>query len=676
MKKSKFLALLLASSMVVSLVGCGSSETATETSDATASETTAASTDTAAATDATAETVSAVAEGDPITDYYTYEVASNEMETFNILYSQAAVDLNVLNNGIDGLLSNDNYGKLIGALAESWESSDDATTWTFHLRQNATWVDYQGNYKADVTAQDFVTGLEWVLNAAKNEAANTSMPCELIAGAQEYYDYTNAMVEAGNTDEALALTADSTFTDMVGISTPDDYTVVYTCLAAKPYFDTVTTYNCLYPVSQAMIDEIGVDGYKSATYDTIWYNGAYTITEYIQGNEKVLTKNPSYYDETAGRFETVTIKMVDSADVAFQLYQSGELDQVALTESNLKTIYEDENNEYHDQLVENQATKYSYEIHFNYQKNNEDGTPDDNWNTAVANLAFRQAWYYGLDLTTYFGRTNSINPLKCENNAYTMKGLCYLSDGTEYTDLVATKLNLPESNGTTPRRLDSSKFEELKAQAMEELSAKGVTFPVSCDYYVAASSQTALDTANVLKQAFTDCFGDDFIVLNIKTYVSSLSQEVRNPRLHSIVINGWGADYGDPQNYLGQETYGEENAYYANNYSNINDATDEDLIATYQTFTDMVNAADEITDDLDARYDAYAEAEAYMIDNALVVPAMYSVTWGLTHANNFSKPNGMYGIATNYRYINWETRVDAYTTEEYKILEEEYNAGK
>mgnify|MGYP000113875762 CR=1 FL=1 len=44
--------------------------------------------------------------------------------------------------------------------------------------------------------------------------------------------------------------------------------------------------------------------------------------------------------------------MVDSLDTAFQLYQTGELDAVELTESNVKIIYEDENNEYHDQMVE------------------------------------------------------------------------------------------------------------------------------------------------------------------------------------------------------------------------------------------------------------------------------------------------------------------------------------
>ena len=671
MKKSKVMALLLASAMVVtSLAGCGNSDsTSTSTSDSTSTESSASSSDTAAS-----EPV--VKKAEPIKDYYTYETANREMEAFNILYSQMANDLNVLTNCIDGLLSNDEYGKLIPAVAESWGTDDNGVTWKFNIRQGISWVDYQGNVKADLTANDFVTGLEWVLNAAKNQAANTSMPMELIAGAAEYYEYTQGLVDEGKTAEAEALTSSDKFAEMVGCEATDDYTLVYTCLAPKPYFDTVTTYNCLYPASQALIDELGVEGFRAVTYDKNWYNGAYTLTSYIQGNEKVLTQNPNYYNKDVKLFDTVTIKMVDGLDVAFQLYKNGELDQCALSESNLKTIYEDPTNEFYNQLIEGRATKYSYQIHFNFGKNKEDGTPDVNWNTAVANKAFRQAWYYGLDLTTYFARTNSINPLKCENNAYTMKGLCYLSNGKEYTELVEEKLGLPASDGAKPRRLDTAKFAELKTQAMDELTAKGVTFPVECDYYIMASSQTALDTANVLKQAFSDCFGDDFIVLNIKTYVSSLSKEVRNPKLHSIVINGWGADYGDPQNYLGQETYDEPNAYYANYYSNVNDSEDADLIASYKEFTELVNKADAITDNLDNRYEAYADAEAFMIENAFTIPAMYEVAWELTHANDFSKPNGMYGIATNYRYINWETSVDAYTTEEYKALEAAYEAGK
>ncbi|MDY4817116.1 MAG: ABC transporter substrate-binding protein [Lachnospiraceae bacterium] len=608
---------------------------------------------------------------DEITDLYTYETQAREIETWNILYSQNAQDLNVLTNLYDGLVEADVYGKLAPAVAESWETTDNGVTWTFHLREGVKWVDVNGNEKGEVTAQDFLTGLEWVLNFHKNDAANTSMPMEMIVGAEDYYNLTNEM----DADTALALTAESPeFADTVGIKAIDDYTLEYTCLAEKPYFDTVATYNCLYPISQAMIDEIGVDGFKAATPENIWYNGCYTCTEYIQQNTKTLTKNPLYWDTESKRFDTVTIKMVESLDVAYQLYTTGELDHVDLSESNLTTIYNSDGNEYNDELVEKRPDKYSYQIHFNYDKHDDEQNPDTNWNTAIANEAFRKCWYYGLDLGNWFKRTNAINPYKCYNNAYTMQGLIYTSDGTEYTAMVQDKLGLPAYDGETMTRLNSEKFEEYKAQAIEELTAAGVTFPVHARYFIAGNSQTALDSANVLKQAFTDSFGDDFIVLDIDTYVSSLSQEVRNPRRQSFVINGWGADYGDPQNYLGQETNDSDNAYYMVAYGHAVDNEDPDLKAVYDEYTALVNAANAITDDLDARYEAYADAEAYMLDHALTIPAYMNITWELTHINDYSKINAMFGIQ-NYKYKNWETSTDAYTAEDYAAFEEAWKAG-
>ena len=595
-----------------------------------------------------------------ITDFVTYETTARELETLNILYSQNATDLDVLTNCIEGLVSADPDGKLVPAVAESWETTDGGLTWTFKLRNDVVWVDVDGNEMAKCTAEDFITGLEWILNFHKNDAANTSMPIELIKGASEYYEYTKALsVEEG---QALDTTK---FKEMVGLSAPDEYTLVFTCTTAKPYFDTVATYNCLYPASQALIDKLGVDGFKACDNTNMWYNGCYTMTTYVQNNQKVLTKNEKYWDKDAKLFNTVTIKMVESLDVAYQLYQTGEIHNIDLTESNLTTINASESNEFHDQLVEKKPTKYSFQMHYNYNKLLEDGSPDTNWNTAIANTAFRQAWYYGLELTSWFARTNAINPLKCENNAYTMEGLIYLSDGTEYTQLVKDNLGIGEYNGETMLKYNADKAAQYKAQAMEELTAKGVTFPVEADYYIAASNQTALDTATVLQQAFSDSLGDDFVKLNIKTFVNSFATEIRPAKLFSFAINGWGADYGDPQNYLGQETYGEDNAYYAVAYSNINDVSDETLVGIYQEYTRLVNEANAINDNLDARYKAYAEAETYMIENALVIPCYFEVLWELTHVNDYSKINAMFGIQ-NRKFKNWETSVDAYTTAQYE----------
>lgn len=604
-----------------------------------------------------------------IKDLVTFETSNREMENYCILNSQQAADLNVLCNCIEGLLETNNYGKLVQGLAETWEPSDGGLTWTFHLRKGVKWVDINGKEMADCTSEDFVTALEFILNYHKNEAANTSMPFALIKGSEDYYEYTKSLSK----EEALALDY-TKFLEMVGIATPDEYTVVYTCPAPKPYFDTVATYNCLYPASKKLIDQLGVEGFLAADNTKIWYNGPYILKECVLGNEKRLEKNPTYWDKNCTLFDSVTIKIVESLDNAIQLYQTGELHNVDLTQANLETINNNKNNEFHDQLVEKLPTKYSFQYHFNYHRLNEDGSEDTNWNTAVANLNFRLAWYYGIDFTKSFERGNSINPFKCENNTYTYPGLVYMSDGTEYTQYVKDKLGIPAYNGKAPVRYNKEKGQEYKQKAMEELKAKGVTFPIEVNYYFIAGSQTALDSANVLKQIFSECLGDDFVTLKLNTYVKSRNKEVIAPKLQSFDTSGWGADYGDPMNFLGQETYGDPNAYYANSYSNINEATDPELIATYKKFTELVKAADAINDDLDARYKAFADAEVYFLQNVLCLPHSYEISWQLTHINDYSRPNAAYGCQ-NYLYKNWETSVDAYTTEDYEKFAEEYQKG-
>ena len=605
--------------------------------------------------------------GEEIKDLVMPIAASRELETFNILYSQRAEDFENLTNLVDGLLEADPMGKLVPCIAEEWGTEDGGLNWTFKLREGVKWVDMNGQEKADCTAKDFATGLEWVLNFHKNDSNNTAMPIEMIKGAKEYYEYTKSLSK----EEAYALKADegSKFFEMVGMELPDDHTIIYHCITNKPYFDSLGAYNALYPMSQAMVEELGgPEKVKSMNNENMWYNGCYTMTEYIQGNEKIFTKNPLYWDKEAKLFDSVTYKMVESGEIGYQLYENGEVDTCGLTESQLTTIATDPNHKFYDYLVPATPNKFSYQFHFNFNKKNKDGTPDTNWNTAIANTAFRQSMYYGLDLTNYWKRTNVIDPMSCENNFYTMKGLCYTSDGTDYVELVREELGLPKENGETPVRLDKAKAEELKKQAIEELTALGVTFPVELDYYITGSNQAALDSANVLAQCFSDSLGDDYIKFTINTYIKSNTQEVVVPHLHSIQLNGWGADYGDPMNYLGQERYGEDNAYYSSAYSYINEITEEtpenkELLAAYKEFTDLVAKADAITDNMDERYKAFAKAEACLIKNALVIPYNYSVGFVLTKIDKDTKINAMFG-SCNDKMKNWGTKQSGYTSEE------------
>ena len=617
----------------------------------------------------------------PLKEFISFESGNRELESWNMLYTQKAEDANVVTNLWDGLLSFDRYGKVVPAIASSWEHNEDATVWTFHLRDDVDWVDCNGEVKAHLTSKDFLVGFEWVMNAIKNEANNTSMPNDTIVGAYEYYELTK---EAGDA------AADMTYEDMlaagVGIEAPDDYTLVFTCPSACPYFDTVAAYNSFYPVAPALIEELGVEGFRSCDNTTMWYNGPYVVEEYIQGNTKSYIPNPNYYDAAnVSRFERFTVTMISDGSISLQLYQNRELDEVDLGESNITTIQSDPSNEYNQQLCEKRAKKFSYCFIFNYDKKNTDGTPDENWNKAIANKAFRQCFSKGMVLNKFFARYNPINPLKCENDFFTMKGLCYTSDGTDYTNLVAKEMGLDGEayDGKTMKRLraNNGDITELKKQAMEELSAIGVTFPVHCSYYILAGSTSALDSATVLKQCFTDSFGDDFIVLDINTFVSSTMKEVVAPKLQSFVHMGWGADFGDPINFLTQIIVHDDNAYYSCNMTNIAGIVNNspasyqtELVAAYEKFTDLVNEGRAIVDDTDARYAAFAKAEAYFLDENLIFPTVYDITWCLTHVNEYSKINAMYGPC-NYKAVNWETSEEAYTTEQYDAFAAAFDAA-
>ena len=121
MKKtiSRLLALALASALVLS--GCSGSTGGSDANGETSSE----ANDSSETTEASA---------DEITDLVIPKVATRELETFNILYSQLAADFENLCNLTDPLLEVDNHGALSPALAEEWGTEDGGLTWTFKLR--------------------------------------------------------------------------------------------------------------------------------------------------------------------------------------------------------------------------------------------------------------------------------------------------------------------------------------------------------------------------------------------------------------------------------------------------------------------------------------------------------------------------------------------------------------
>ena len=105
----------------------------------------------------------------------------------------------------------------------------------------------------------------------------------------------------------------------------------------------------------------------------------------------------------------------------------------------------------------------------------------------------------------------------------------------------------------------------------------------------------------------------------------------------------------------------------------LDDMTDPTLIQQFTEFTDKVYAAEAICDDLDDRNEAFSEAEAYLLNHALMIPWNLRSYWSLTKVNEYSKSYSGCGIG--YIYKNWETSTEPYTTEQYQALRDAYYGG-
>ena len=287
--KKRVLALLLAVTMVAGLTACGGnsnenaagSNTATESNDSNANT---ANTDTTeAATASTGEKILSVQIGpDP--------------ETIDPALNSAVDGGNMLLHSFECLLTVDQDGKLAPGQAESWETSEDGLTWTFHLRDGLKWSD-----GSDLTANDFVYSWKRV--------------CDPMVAAP-YAETVLSMVEgyedaiAGNLD-ALQVVAE------------DDTTFVVTLNAPCSYFGSLAAFATLSPVQQATIEANG-DAWATAA-ETYISNGPFYISEWVPGSYILMSKNPNYWNVDAIKLDGIKFNLIEDSNASYSAYQTGEV---------------------------------------------------------------------------------------------------------------------------------------------------------------------------------------------------------------------------------------------------------------------------------------------------------------------------------------------------------------
>ena len=287
--KKRALALVLTAAMVLGLTACGGSTTETTTSDAaTTEDTTTEATDdqTADEADATAST------GEKILSVQ----VGPDPETIDPALNSAVDGGNMLLHSFECLLAVDQNGQLAPGQAESWETSEDGLTWTFHLRDGLKWSD-----GSDLTANDFVYSWKRV--------------CDPMVAAP-YAETVLSMVEGY--DKAIEGDLDA-----LQVAATDNNTLVVTLSAPCSYFGSLAAFATLSPVQQATVEANG-DAWatKAETYIS---NGPFYVSDWVPGSYIMMTKNPYYWNADAIKLDGIKWNLIEDSNAAYSAYQTGEV---------------------------------------------------------------------------------------------------------------------------------------------------------------------------------------------------------------------------------------------------------------------------------------------------------------------------------------------------------------
>lgn len=653
MKKKKLMALFLCLSMALStaLTGCGGSDSNQNTGSQTNGE---AQSDTGSQTDGGDQANAAENTGSAV---YT-RLYSSESSTLNYLVTSTIEEQRVGANCIDTLVEYDSDGQLKEGLATEWNYDEGQMTWTFTLRE-AKWVDNTGAEVADVTAQDFVDALKYELTP-EYESANAQNLFGIIAGAQEYY---NGQVYNGGADEDGVTWPAIDFSE-VGVKAVDEHTLTYTLAKEVPYFISSLAYVVYMPAYGPLLEELGKE-YGTAA-DKMYYNGAFYLAEFSPQERQVYKKNPSNYD-AANVFidEIQRIYNAEADTLGPEMVKRGEVDWAEISADLLDDWLGNEDTK---NLVsrERPSTSYSYFYCFNFDPQFDAEYEPDNWRIAVNNENFRKALFAGLDKTKEVAVLEPNAPQDYVLSTITPFDFAYNADGADYTTVGAMA-----SMGDT---FDETKALEYKEAAMAELSAAGVTFPVKVLMPYNPSVVNWDKECQVVEQQMEALLGTDFIDIIIEAGpTDNFLTEIRRSGQYAFMKCGWGADYADPETWTDPfyQSKGEAGYDPGYKYAFIANAITEgtDTAPVIQEYFDKVEDAKAITNDTNARFEAFAEAEAVLIDHALVIPFSITVSpYIATKLNEFDAQYAPFGVS--------RLRFKGQKVLDHYVSMEEYEANK
>lgn len=679
----KFLALLLAVVMVLSLAACGSEAPAPAPTEAPAEQPAETPTE-QPAEEPTAE---------PVEEYTgpdTFSMIANfDITTLDYVYNNKSSNGDYVNNFVEGLLTQDNHGKLVPGIASEWSCNDDASEWYFTIRDDAVWSTSAGEEYDAVTAEDFVTGLK---HAVDSKSETLGLVADLIVGLREYSEGTGKWEDVGIKADGNQLT--------------------YTLTGPCGYFDGMTTYANLWPINAEFLESKGSD-FGAVEPDSILYNGCYILSSLVPAQEVRFDANPNYYDAKNVFVQHVVVTYSDGKDPAqqFNMFVNGEVTSTTVNQS-LPEVVAKAAELYPDNQYKSMTTATSYWGAFNWDRQMYALYNDPSVSTtsktdaqkadtkaAILNADFRRAVYaaysaHAVEAIT-LGEEHADGVIRNTLIPYTFQttsdGRAYGSIVEKYAaELVADYEGIDLNDGHDAW-YNPELAKTFAERAKEELGDSVSEWPIHIDVPVYAASENQKNMQLAMKKSVEEAIGDyvvidlQFLEGNSSVYYSSFyNQPTGEENSIDLVFGaGWGPDYGDPLTYLHCFDVHDGDML---NYSGINiesQGQSEEQKAVLETLG--LNEVQEIVDQAtaatgDERIELFAKAEAMLLTNGILRP--YSTSGAnitISKVKPFTVAYGLYGQAAYNQvpYFKYMQLLDEpVTAAEYEAAKEAWMAGK
>ena len=430
---------------------------------------------------------------------------------------------------------------VLGVAKEEPTVSDDLTTYTFKLREDAKWSD-----GSQVTAADFVYGWQQIVTPAVG-SPNADVMVGVLKNAKEIYE-------------------DGADPKTLGVKAIDETTLEVQLERPVPYLKSLLTFAIFYPKKEAFIEEQGKEFATSS--EKLLYNGPFVMEGWEAfADEWTYKPNAEYWDKETVKLESATVQVIKTPSTAVNLFESGEVDVVnKLTSEYAKNYKENESFLPIEQYV-------TFFLKLNAERSGKE--------TPLANKDLRQAIAQSFDKEAFV--TNILGDGSTATDNLIPKGQTKEpKTGADFTE-VAKKTNtyLTYNPEAAKKSLELAKKELGDKIELEFLTDDTEVAKTSAEFF---SNQIETNLPGVK--------------INIVQVPFTVRVERDQKKDYDIELSGWGTDYRDPLTVM--RIFVSNNSsggitYTSSTYDQlINDSREKDAGNVDKRFDNFIQAENEL----------------------------------------------------------------------------------